>query len=335
MIARTAPSVHTTSWQQLLRDAIRTPDELFHALGLEGHPMAEQISAHQEFPVVVPAPYLARIERGNPEDPLLLQVLPDVAEMQLTEGYNSDPLSERDANPLPGLIHKYHNRVLLTLASHCAINCRYCFRRHFPYKENAPGRQQWLDVLEYIRSRPEIDEVIYSGGEPLAVNDQRLAWLSQQLSGIPHLKRLRIHTRMPIAIPQRVNQELRQWISASRLQVVMVIHCNHPNELDTDTVNACKLLQRDGVTLLNQSVLLRGINDNVSTLIELSERLFAAGISPYYLHLLDKVQGAAHFDIERHQAIALIDEMRTRCSGYLVPALAQENAGMKSKTVLG
>lgn len=190
MIARTAPSVHTTSWQQLLRDAIRTPDALFKALGLEGHPLPEQLSAHQEFPVVVPAPYLSRIEKGNPKDPLLLQVLPVSAEMQLTAGYIQDPLSERNANPLPGLIHKYQNRVLLTLASHCAINCRYCFRRHFPYNENAPDRKQWLDIIDYIRARPEINEVIYSGGEPLAVNDQRLSWLSQQLSEIPHLHRL-------------------------------------------------------------------------------------------------------------------------------------------------
>ncbi|WP_426415804.1 EF-P beta-lysylation protein EpmB [Aestuariirhabdus sp. LZHN29] len=331
MITRTASSVHTDSWQQILRDAIRDPHELSQALGLTGV-VSQQ--AHQQFSVVVPAPFLARIRQGDPHDPLLLQVLPSFAET-ISAGFGTDPLQEASSNPLPGLIHKYHNRVLLTLAGHCAINCRYCFRRHFPYDENMPGREHWLRVLDYIAQRPAIEEVIFSGGEPLAVNDQRLGWLSNELEQIPHLKRLRIHTRMPIVIPQRINDPLLNWLDRGRLKKIMVIHCNHPQEIDENVTRALQLLHKRGVLLLNQSVLLRGINDHVDTLSALSEALIEADVQPYYLHLLDRVAGAAHFEVDENEALQLIAQLRGNCSGYMVPSLVRETPGASAKTVIG
>ncbi|MCL6415621.1 EF-P beta-lysylation protein EpmB [Aestuariirhabdus sp. Z084] len=335
MIARTIPSVQTSSWQQLLGDAIRDPNQLLQALDLEAEASSLLEQAHQQFSVVVPEPYLARIKRGDPKDPLLLQVLPSAQELHQTPGFNSDPLGEAASNPLPGLIHKYHNRVLLTLAGHCAINCRYCFRRHFPYQDNTPDRAHWLKVLDYIHQRPEIDEVIFSGGEPLAVNDQRLAWLCAELDKIPHLKRLRIHTRMPVVIPQRIDDRLLHWMGEGRLHKIMVIHSNHPNEIDEAVALAMHKLSRHGVRLLNQSVLLHGINDNEATLEALSNRLFDAGVQPYYLHLLDRVEGAAHFEVAEKRAQQIIANLRGRCSGYLVPSLVRESAGKNAKTIMG
>ncbi|RRJ82329.1 EF-P beta-lysylation protein EpmB [Aestuariirhabdus litorea] len=335
MIARTTPSVQTESWQQLLRNAIRDPKELFRALDLPWQTDLSPALAHQQFPVVVPTPYLSRIRKGDPNDPLLLQVLPSAPELLTVEGFTQDPLEEAASNPLPGLIHKYGNRVLLTVAGHCAINCRYCFRRHFPYDSNTPGREHWQKVLDYIALRPEIEEVIYSGGEPLAVNDQRLGWLSAELEQISHLKRLRIHTRMPVAIPQRVDDGLLSWLGRGRLKSVLVIHCNHPREIDLEVRNALQLLHANGVLLLNQSVLLRGVNDCVDTLERLSQALIDASVQPYYLHLLDRVAGAAHFEVAEERALELMRLLRERCSGYMVPSLVRECAGARSKTIIG
>lgn len=321
-------------WQQQLSGAIRDPVELCQRLGLDPAWLAGARRGHALFEVRVPEAYLARICPGDPDDPLLRQVLPLSAEADKQPGYIADPLQEAEHSPRQGLIHKYAGRVLLITSPACAVNCRYCFRRHFPYQDNAPSRTQWDESLNYLRDDPSIREAILSGGDPLAANDRQLAWLVERLEGIVHLKRLRIHTRLPVVIPDRVDDALLGWLGESRLQKVMVLHINHANEIDEAVVEACKRLRDAGVTLLNQSVLLRGVNDSVDVLSALSERLFEAGILPYYLHVLDPVAGAAHFDVPDDEARRLVDELRTRLPGFLMPTLAREVPGEGSKTPL-
>ena len=324
----------TRDWQTQLAQAIRNPRDLLARLDLDEHWLPGASQGHTLFEVRVPEAYLSRIRRGDPHDPLLRQVLPVMAETDSVAGFVSDPLAEAEHTPRRGLIHKYHGRVLLIGSPTCAINCRYCFRRHFPYAENSPSRTQWEETLAYLRGDPSIQEAILSGGDPLASSDKRLAWLVERLGEIPHLRRLRIHTRLPVVIPDRVDKTLLAWLKATRLQTVMVLHINHPNEIDAAVVDACTRLRGAGVTLLNQSVLLRGVNDDVETLAELSERLFSAGVLPYYLHVLDPVAGAAHFDLPDSEALALVDELRTRLAGFLLPRLVREVPGEASKTPL-
>ncbi|MFG6175858.1 EF-P beta-lysylation protein EpmB [Halomonas sp. THAF12] len=322
------------AWQAQLAGAIRDPHELCRRLGLapEWVPGAE--TGHTLFEVRVPEAYLARIRAGDPHDPLLRQVLPLGEEGEATPGYVADPLEEADHTPRRGLIHKYAGRVLLIASPACAVNCRYCFRRHFPYEENAPSRAQWEETLAYLRDDASIVEAILSGGDPLAASDRQLAWLVERLAAIPHLKRLRIHTRLPVVIPDRIDGALLDWLGGTRLQKVMVLHINHAQEIDEAVVEACRRLQATGVTLLNQSVLLRGVNDNVESLAALSERLFEAGILPYYLHVLDPVEGAAHFNVADDTARALVTKLRTRLPGFLMPTLVREVPGETSKTPL-
>ena len=282
----------------------------------------------------MPDAYLARIVPNDPQDPLLLQVLPTGDEAQTSPGYVTDPLEEADHRPAKGLIHKYANRVLLIASPACAINCRYCFRRHFPYSDNSPSRSQWQEALDYLRNDTTIHEAILSGGDPLASSDRQLAWLVDQLESIPHLKRLRIHTRLPVVIPDRVDDALLGWLSKTRLQKVVVLHINHANEIDQAVIDACQRLKQAGATLLNQSVLLRNVNDSVTALTTLSERLFEAGILPYYLHVLDPVQGAAHFDVPDGEARALVAQLRDHLPGFLMPRLVREIPGKGSKTPL-
>ncbi|TDX32982.1 L-lysine 2,3-aminomutase [Modicisalibacter xianhensis] len=321
-------------WQTQLAQAIRDPRELLARLGLDDHWLPGANQGHALFEVRVPEAYLARMRPKDPQDPLLRQVLPVTAETDSVTGFVSDPLEEAEHTPRRGLIHKYHGRVLLIASPACAINCRYCFRRHFPYAENSPSRAQWEETLAYLANDPSIQEAILSGGDPLASGDKRLAWLVERLGEIAHLRRLRIHTRLPVVIPDRVDDALLAWLQATRLQTVMVLHINHPNEIDAAVVEACTRLRGAGVTLLNQSVLLRGINDDVGTLEELSERLFSAGVLPYYLHVLDPVAGAAHFDVPDSEALTLVDELRTRLAGFLLPRLVREVPGEASKTPL-
>lgn len=321
-------------WQTQLAQAIRDPRELVARLGLDNHWLPGANQGHALFEVRVPEAYLARMRPNDPQDPLLRQVLPVTAETDSVVGFVSDPLEEAVHTPRRGLIHKYHGRVLLIASPTCAINCRYCFRRHFPYAENSPSRAQWEETLTYLRRDPSIQEAILSGGDPLASSDKRLAWLVERLGEIPHLRRLRIHTRLPVVIPDRVDDALLAWLQATRLQTVMVLHINHPNEIDAAVVDACTRLRGAGVTLLNQSVLLRGVNDDVETLAALSERLFSAGVLPYYLHVLDPVAGAAHFDVPDSEALTLVDELRTRLAGFLLPRLVREVPGEASKTPL-
>jgi len=258
-------------------------------------------------------------------------VLPVMAERNVLPGYNHDPLEEADANKVPGLIHKYHGRVLLIVTGHCGIHCRYCFRRHFPYADNQPSRQDWSQAFDYIRNDTSISEVILSGGDPLAVPDRHLQWMIGEIAAITHVKRLRIHSRLPVVIPSRVTSELVMMLAQTRLATSLVIHANHAQELDDHVMRALAPLRHAGVTLLNQAVLLVGINDAAEVLIALSERLFAMGVLPYYVHLLDHVTGAAHFDAGMDRIVSLRDALLARLPGYLVPQFVREVPQAASK----
>jgi EF-P beta-lysylation protein EpmB len=320
-------------WQQILADLITDPKELLQLLELDPDKFQLNSSVLQAFPLKVTRPYLARIEKGNWQDPLLKQILPLSEELSgpnLEE--NQDPLQEADFNPAPGLLHKYQGRVLLTVAPHCAIHCRYCFRRHFDYQSNSPSRQAWSKAIDYIAADQTISEVIFSGGDPLAAGDGQLSWLTSQLENIPHLERLRIHTRTPIMIPQRITDSFVQWLNNSRFKIVVVLHCNHPNEIDSQVTAAFDKLATNGITLLNQSVLLKDVNDSSTILSALSEKLFSANVLPYYLHMLDLVPGVGHFEVDSIRAQQLIAEMQAVLPGYLVPKLVKEEAGNLSKT---
>lgn len=321
------------SWQQLLSESVTTPEQLLRRLDLDpGQWLAGAERGHRLFPVRVPEPYLNRMIPGNPRDPLLRQVLPLAMEDEPAQGFVSDPLQESDALETTGLIRKYRSRALLMVTGQCAINCRYCFRRHFPYDEHrmsAADRDQVLDTLAGDR---QLNEVIFSGGDPLAVNDRLLSAWAEAISAIPHIRRLRIHTRLPVVIPQRVCDSLLSWLSNTRLQTVMVLHVNHPAELDSLTRQALGDLQSAGVTLLNQSVILRGVNDSADTLAELSERLFEAGVLPYYLHAFDPVAGAHHFDVSDEEAREIVRTLLTTLPGFLVPRLVREIPGKAGKT---
>jgi EF-P beta-lysylation protein EpmB len=321
-------------WQQLLSHTIDDPAELLRLLELPDALLAEALAAAGDFPLRLPKPYLNRIRKGDPDDPLLRQVLPLGAERLHVPGYVTDPLAEMAANHHDGLIHKYKGRVLLILTGACAINCRYCFRRHFPYDDNRLGPEQWQQVLEYLRQQPQVNEVIFSGGDPLATSDKRLARMIRDLADIPHLSRIRVHSRLPVVIPQRVTDSLIDALTGTRLQPVMVLHANHANEIDAEVDLAVNRLKRAGVTMLNQSVLLRGVNDSVEALQALSERLFAAGVLPYYLFVLDAVAGAAHFDVSDNEAKALMQALQAELPGFLLPRLAREIPGRPSKTLL-
>lgn len=315
-------------------DVIRDPKTLLEQLDLPATLLPQAQQAAQTFGLKVPNPYLNRIRKGDIDDPLLRQVLPLGEEMEITPGYSSDPLEEGSSNKDRGLIHKYHGRVLLIVAPNCAVNCRYCFRRHFPYENNNPNRDQWLTLFESIRADNTIKEVIFSGGDPLASPDRQLQWMVNELATIPHLRRLRVHTRLPVVIPQRITAETLAWLSHPRLQSVVVLHINHPQEIDDDVAHAIAKLRDAGITLLNQSVLLRGINDNIDTQVQLSETLFSHGVLPYYLHMLDRVQGTAHFSVDELAARQLHKSMQAHLPGFLVPRLAREEPGAENKTLL-
>ena len=326
------PFAAALEWKQSLGNLLRDPEELCDLLDLQGDDRANVKAACGEFPLRIPRPYLSRIKPGDLQDPLLLQALPQAAELTETLGYVSDPLEEAEFTPVQGLLHKYHGRVLVVLNGSCAIHCRYCFRRHFPYQEHQISAQHWQDILQYIASDDSINEVILSGGDPLTCNDKILAKRCEDLAEIPHIKTLRLHTRLPIMIPKRIDEVCLSWMKASRLQIVMVIHCNHAQEIDAEVQGVLEDLANAGVVLLNQSVLLRGINDSVEALEALSRRLFECRVLPYYLHLLDKVQGAAHFDVAEPEARQLRDELSARVAGYLVPRFVRELANEDSKT---
>ncbi len=323
-----------SNWQQLLKQGINNTPELLSLLQLTSADIADALLTPQPFKMRVPLGFVSRMQIGNPNDPLLRQVLPIVAEQASVSGYTLDPLQEAVSNPIPGLLQKYKSRVLLTISGACAINCRYCFRRHFPYSDNNPGMQGWAAAINYISERPDITEVIFSGGDPLTAPDTFLASLAEKIAHIPHVTTLRIHTRMPIVLPERINDEFLAWFTQSRLKPVLVTHCNHPQEIDASVMQAAKRLQQAGVLLLNQSVLLKGINDDAAILAALSNKLFECHILPYYLNLLDKVEGTSHFDLPQTEAIALHQALAALLPGYLVPKLIQEIPDRPSKTLI-
>ncbi len=313
------------SWQYELRHAINNPLELLELVGLSNSEL--KLATQTKFKLKVPRGYVARMRYADINDPLLRQVLPLIDETEEVEGFNFDPVGDFAAEKVPGLLQKYHGRVLLVTTAACAIHCRYCFRQHFDYKA-----LNTKSILDEIASDSSIKEVILSGGDPLNIIDSRLSELAYSLSEIPHVKRLRLHTRLPIVLPERVTDELLNWLTATKLQPVIVIHANHANEIDEQVCLALTKLVDAGITVLNQSVLLRGINDKATDLIELSETLFSCRVLPYYLHVLDKVQGAAHFEVAAETATMLLEQMRKALPGYLVPRLVREVAGMEFKS---
>lgn len=334
MIPITPLSLQPKGWQQLWREAVTDPAELLALLGLE-HLAPQLAAAGQAFPLRVPRGYVARMRHGDPNDPLLRQVLPLDDEDRIAPGFSLDAVGDLAAREAPGLLHKYRGRALLITTGSCAIHCRYCFRRHFPYAVELAARGQWRDAAAAIAADDSIDEVLLSGGDPWSLPTAKLRELTHQLRAIPHLKRLRIHTRLPIVLPERVDPELCRWLGELPWPVAVVVHANHAREITPGVATAFARLREAGTTLLNQSVLLAGVNDDVETLADLSESLFAAGVLPYYLHLLDRVQGAAHFEVEEARALDLQAQLRSRLPGYLLPRLVREIAGQPSKTPVG
>jgi len=319
-------------WQQAMAQSITDPAELLAVLNLPLSLLPRAKDAAKRFPLRVPRNFVARMQRGNPYDPLLMQVLPITQELDQTAGFSSDPVGDMASKIASGVLHKYEGRALLIATGACGIHCRYCFRRHFPYGEENAASHHWKHALDVLRADDSIREVILSGGDPLTLNDRRLREFTEGLQSLPHVTRLRIHTRQPVVLPERVDGELLAWLMAIPLQKVMVLHANHAQEIDDNVRAACRSLAGTGTTLLNQSVLLKGINDSTTILAELSETLFEAGVMPYYLHLLDRVHGAAHFEVDEHRAGVLMRELLTQLPGYLVPRLVREIPGDASKT---
>lgn len=321
-------------WLHQLTNVITDPVQLLALLRLEHHRvLREGAEARRLFPFRVPYAFAARMLPGDPNDPLLRQVITAHEEFDGAPGFSTDPLKEQ-CSVVPGLLHKYQNRVLILVKSGCAINCRYCFRRHFPYHKNQGNKKNWLHAIAYIQQHPELNEIILSGGDPLMAKDHELDELICLLEEIPHLTTLRIHSRLPVVIPARITTNLCQRLTDCRLKVVLVTHINHAHEIDTAVCDSITRLRNARVTFLNQSVLLRGVNDNADTLAALSETLFNTGILPYYLHVLDRTQGTAHFMVEDTQAREIIRQLLEKVSGYLVPRLTREISGSRSKTLL-
>lgn len=318
-------------WQKELKQSFTRPEQLLSFLNLDPKDHEQDSKARTLFNMRVPRHFANLMQKSNPNDPLLLQVLPNKMEFVEELGFVTDPLLEHDAKQ-PGLLHKYKSRVLLMFKTGCAVNCRYCFRRHFPYADNSVNKQKLLDALAYIQSQPEINEVILSGGDPLMADDKTVIWFLQQCEQLSQIKRLRIHTRLPVVLPSRMTDTLKHALSQSRLKTIVVLHINHPNEISEQLAKACYQYKMAGVTLLNQAVLLKGINDDIDTQVNLSERLFESDILPYYLHLFDKVKGASHFYLEDDVGKALYQQMLTELPGFLVPKLVREIGGETSKT---
>ncbi|HEY4091952.1 MAG TPA: EF-P beta-lysylation protein EpmB [Luteibacter sp.] len=317
-------------WREAWREAITNAGELLQAVGL-GH-RADLLPADDAgFPLRVPRGFVARMRQGDPDDPLLQQVLPRAAEHVAAPGYSVDAVGDMAAKAGHGLLHKYDGRALLIASGSCAINCRYCFRRHFPYGEEIAAAAQWREALAHVAADTSIRELILSGGDPLSLATHKLEELTRGLAEMPHVIRLRIHTRLPVVLPERVDDAFVAWLASLPLQKVVVLHANHANEFDAAVDTACARLREAGATLLNQSVLLRGVNNDAAALAELCERAFAAGVLPYYLHQLDKVTGAAHFEVADEAALALVEALRARLPGYLVPKLVRELPGDPSK----
>ncbi len=322
------------TWQESIKRAIRDPVELCQALDLPSETATSALRSSGSFGVFVPREFLLKMKRGDLNDPLLRQILPMPNELDPQPNFSDDPVGDGSAMLLPGLLQKYNQRVLLVTTGACAIHCRYCFRREFPYSETPPDIRHWMRAVKRIAKDTSIREVLLSGGDPLTIRDGLLAQLVNELSHIPHLRRLRLHTRLPIVIPQRVTHELVGWLRSTRLTPIMVVHVNHPAELGDDVISSLSYLVDHGIPVLNQAVLLRGINDDLNTLTSLCETLVDARVIPYYLHQLDRVTGTAHFEVSVDRGQQLIKQLRERLPGYAVPQYVAELPGATSKTVL-
>ncbi|MGD9598135.1 MAG: EF-P beta-lysylation protein EpmB [Steroidobacteraceae bacterium] len=334
MIPARLTDCHRNAWQQQMADAITDPAELLDALGLDPALLTPALAAAARFRLRVPHSYVRRMRRGDRHDPLLRQVLPVGEELHDADGYSADPLGEAAANPVPGLLRKYRGRALLVTTGACAVHCRYCFRREFPYDAQACGSGRRHEALAAIAADRSIEEVILSGGDPLSLSNARLGALTASLAAIPHLRRLRVHTRTPVVLPARVDEEFAQWLARLPWPTAVVVHVNHAREIDDEVSGAFARLRAAGAQLLNQSVLLAGVNDDEETLASLSTALFDAGALPYYLHLLDRVRGASHFDVPEARARDIVRGLAARLPGYLVPRLVREEAGAPGKTLL-
>ncbi|MCX7102456.1 MAG: EF-P beta-lysylation protein EpmB [Methylobacter sp.] len=319
------------NWQQQLAEAFTNIDELCDYLQLATDTLPISFAATESFALRVPLNFASCMEKGNPNDPLLRQVLPVKDELLTYPGFKSDPVGDLASVTETGILHKYQGRVLLINTGSCAINCRYCFRRNFPYADLQLGKQKEIAVIEAIQEDISINEVILSGGDPLLLNDSRLTRLIMQLNEIKHLKRIRIHSRLPIVLPARITDEFINTLKQSSKQVILIVHCNHANEINDRVVTACNALKNSNIILFNQSVLLKGVNDSAQTLCELSEKLFCLGVIPYYLHLLDKATGTGHFEVPINDALRLISLVQATLPGYLVPKLVTEQEGATSK----
>jgi len=326
--------MQSLSWQEQLAQAIRKPTDLLEFAGLEADSIGYSQQAIRQFPVRVPYAFANRIKKNDPNDPILRQVFPYKAEEDKAAGFINDPLAELNVQPVNGLLQKYNSRVLSITTGACAVHCRYCFRRHYPYQESSSSSEHWQASLDHIKNDSSIEEVILSGGDPLTLSDRRLQEICASIANIKHIKRIRFHTRLPIVLPARVTTTLLKQITDNDKSIIFVIHSNHANELDNSVSTIIKRLQEFDILVLNQSVLLKNINDSVTALINLSERLIENNVIPYYLHLLDPVAGAAHYDVSLDDAQSLMEEMQARVSGYLVPKLVKEEVGASSKTLI-
>lgn len=335
-----APSMPTTQaparpdWRQAWRDAVRDPRDLLQLLNLPQLAGRLSDTAAAQFPLRVPRGFVARMHPGDPHDPLLRQVLPLDDEERLVPGFGLDAVGDAAATAAAGVIHKYRGRALLVATGSCAVHCRYCFRRHFPYAEQTAARDGWAPAVAHLQADSSIHEIILSGGDPLSLATHKLAELTDALHHVPQLRRLRIHTRLPVVLPERVDEALVAWLSALPWPVAVVLHANHANEFDGDVDAAMARLRDTGASLLNQAVLLRGVNDSVDAQASLAERGFAAGVLPYYLHQLDRVAGTAHFEVSDLQARRLHAALARRLPGYLLPRLVREIAGQPGKQPL-
>ena len=322
------------SWQDAMRDAVRDVGELCRLVDLPEDFATTVKEAAQQFRLFVPRGFVARMRPGDAADPLLRQVLPLADEMAEATGFFTDPVDDEAAERQPGLLQKYHGRVLMIATGTCAVHCRYCFRRHFPYDEVPRSIKQWRAAIDEIAADDTLHEVILSGGDPLTLVDAALFELIEALANVPHLRRLRIHTRLPIVISERVTNELVDMLRGCRLTPIVVLHANHANELDEHVAAACLKLSTAGVVLLNQAVLLAGVNDSLDAQAALCERLVDLSVVPYYLHQLDRVAGAAHFEVPVATGRGIIRQLREILPGYAIPRYAAEVPGAGSKTIL-
>jgi EF-P beta-lysylation protein EpmB len=336
IVTSQAHSVRASSagWQEAMRTAIRDGVELCRRLSLPAEYEEAAARAGRFFPVFAPLGYVAKMRPGDPHDPLLRQVLPLGEELDQPAGYTADPVADNTAALTPGLLQKYRGRALMITSGACAIHCRYCFRRHFPYRDAPHSLAQWQPAIDRLAEDGIVEEIVLSGGDPLTLVDSQLRQLVDRLAAIPQLRRIRVHSRLPIVIPDRVGEEMIGWLRATRLTPLVVVHANHPAELDDAVGNAIGRLVDAGVPMLNQTVLLRGVNDDVETLVSLGRRLVDLRVLPYYLHQLDRVSGAAHFEVPIEEGRRLVDQIRARLPGYAVPRYVQEVAGAPYKWLL-